>query len=90
MHVCYLWVLMTRIEWDNEERKTAGDLTIPVTHKSCAQATLMCHTMMETTCDPQRSLRSERGTPMSAPMHYLWTHAGQGMADRQGFSRFHV
>ena len=32
MHVCYLWVLMTRIEWDNEERKTAGDLTIPVTY----------------------------------------------------------
>ena len=34
--------------------------------------------------DPQRSLRSERGTPRSAPMHYLRTHAIQGMADRQG------
>ena len=33
--------------------------------------------------DTQRSLRSERGTPRSAPMHYLRTHAGQGMADRQ-------
>ena len=27
--------------------------------------------------DTQRSLRSERGTPRSAPMHYLRTHAGQ-------------
>ena len=34
--------------------------------------------------DPQWSLRSERGNPRSAPMHYLRTHAGQGMADRQG------
>ena len=34
--------------------------------------------------DTQRGLRSERGTPRSAPMHYLRTHAGQGMADRQG------
>ena len=34
--------------------------------------------------DTQRGLRSERGTPRSAPMHYLWTHARQGMADRQG------
>ena len=33
--------------------------------------------------DTQRGLRSERGTPRSAPMHYLRTHAGQGRADRQ-------
>ena len=31
--------------------------------------------------DTQRSLRSERGTPRSAPMHHLQTHARQGMAD---------
>ena len=34
--------------------------------------------------DTQRGLRSERGTPRSAPMHYLRTHTGQGMVGRQG------
>ena len=32
----------------------------------------------------QRSLRSERGTPRSAPMHYLRTHAGQGQGRQAG------